>query len=165
MNSTHRPRSEAVDFAPRGSTSAIEEGAAFAPKLADGALVAAVATDAESGEVLMLAWMDREALALTLETRVAHFYSRSRKRLWRKGEESGNTLEVLEVRTDCDQDAVWLKVRTHGAGVACHTGRRTCFYRRVPLGAPSGATWSLQPVDDASAGSPGQIVVHPAKKG
>ena len=84
----------------------------------------------------MFAWMNGEALARTLETRSAHF-GRRRQALWRKGEESGNTLEVVELRTDCDQDAVWLRVRVAGRGVACHTGRRSCFYRAVQLGKPA----------------------------
>jgi phosphoribosyl-AMP cyclohydrolase len=120
-------------FAARGTPRDIEEGPAFAPKFDDAGVLAAVATDADSGDVLMLAWMDAEALALTIETGHAHFYSRSRRRLWKKGEESGNVLEVVEMRTDCDQDAVWLKVRVAGAGAACHTGRKGCFYRQVPL--------------------------------
>ena len=82
----------------------------------------------------MLAFMNAEALALTLKTRVAHFWSRSRRKLWRKGEESGNLLEVAAARTDCDQDAIRLKATVAGAGVACHTGERSCFYRSLPLG-------------------------------
>ena len=77
----------------------------------------------------MFAWMNAEALALTLETCIGHFWSRSRGRLWRKGEDSGNVLRVAEVRTDCDQDAIWLKAAWQGDGVACHTGARSCFYR------------------------------------
>jgi phosphoribosyl-AMP cyclohydrolase len=84
----------------------------------------------------MFAWMNAEALAQTLETRVGHFWSRSRNKLWKKGEESGNLLRVSELRTDCDQDALWLKVVVEGKGVACHTGERSCFYRSLPLGAP-----------------------------
>ena len=92
-------------------------------------LVTAVATDAATGELLMLAHMNAEAFARTRETRKAHFWSRSRQTLWMKGETSGNVLHVKEIRVDCDQDAVWLKVRAEGP--ACHTGRRSCFYRRV----------------------------------
>jgi phosphoribosyl-AMP cyclohydrolase len=98
-------------------------------------LITAIAIDAERGDVLMVAHMNAEALARTIATREGWFFSRSRKRLWRKGEESGNTLSVAEVRVDCDQDAVLLKVRIAGDGVACHTGYRSCFYRSVPLGA------------------------------
>jgi phosphoribosyl-AMP cyclohydrolase len=94
-------------------------------------LVPAVATDATTGEVLMLAYMNETAVRRTLEIGIAHFWSRSRGELWRKGETSGNELEVLELRVDCDQDAVWLRVRVRGDGNACHTGARSCFCRRV----------------------------------
>ena len=82
----------------------------------------------------MLAYMNDEALARTIETGEAQFWSRSRRRLWRKGEESGNTMRVVELRTDCDQDALWLKVEIGGAEACCHTGRKSCFYRAVPIG-------------------------------
>lgn len=93
-------------------------------------LVAAVAQDATSGEVLMLAWMNREALAETASSGRAVYWSRSRGRLWRKGEESGHVQYVREIRLDCDGDAVLLKVEQQG-GIACHTGRRSCFFRRL----------------------------------
>jgi len=96
---------------------------------ADG-LVPAVAQDAASGEVLMLAWMNREALALTVESGQATYWSRSRKVLWKKGETSGHVLRVLEIRIDCDADAVLLRVEST-AGIACHTGRRRCFFNRL----------------------------------
>ena len=111
----------------------VEEGLSFRPKFDADGLVTAIATDAATGEVLMLAHMNALALAKTIESGEAHYYSRSRKKLWRKGEESGHTQKVIELRVDCDQDAVWLKVEQRGPG-ACHTGRRSCFYRRVPLG-------------------------------
>jgi phosphoribosyl-AMP cyclohydrolase len=94
-------------------------------------LIAAVVTDAATGEVLMFAWMNADALSRTLATREAHFWSRSRGKLWKKGEESGNILAVEDLRVDCDQDAVLLKVRVQGDHVACHTGARSCFYRAV----------------------------------
>ena len=122
-------------FAHRGAPAEIEGGLALSPKFDADGLIPAIVTDAGSGEVLMLAWMNAEALAVTLETRVGHFWSRSRGKLWKKGEESGNLLEVSEVRTDCDQDTIWLKVAVAGDGVACHTGERSCFYRALPLGA------------------------------
>ena len=103
-------------------------------------LVPAVAQDAESGEVLMLAWMNREALERTVATREATYWSRSRAALWRKGETSGHLQEVVEVRMDCDADAVLLRVRSV-AGIACHTGRRRCFYRRLD-GEGAGARWA-----------------------
>jgi phosphoribosyl-AMP cyclohydrolase len=91
----------------------------------------AVVTDAGGGELLMVAHMNAEALALTLDTGIAHYWSRSRQKLWKKGETSGNFQTVTEMRTDCDQDALWLKVKVAGQEAACHTGRRSCFYRLV----------------------------------
>jgi phosphoribosyl-AMP cyclohydrolase len=117
------------------STKEVEEGRAFAPKFDREGLVTCVATDAASGDVLMIAHMNAEALARTVETGDAWYYSRSRRVLWRKGETSGHTQRVIEMRIDCDQDAVWIRVEQAGAG-ACHTGRRSCFYRAVPLGRP-----------------------------
>jgi phosphoribosyl-AMP cyclohydrolase len=92
-----------------------------------------VTVEAASNEVLMLAHMNAEALALTLETGIAHYWSRSRGKLWKKGETSGNLLHVDEIRTDCDQDALWLKVSVGGHDATCHTGRRSCFYRSVHM--------------------------------
>lgn len=92
-------------------------------------LVPVVAQDRRHGTLLMLAWADRDALARTLETGQAHYWSRSRQAPWRKGESSGHTQRVVEMRTDCDQDAVWIRVEQ--ADAACHTGRRSCFYRKV----------------------------------
>lgn len=109
----------------------LEAGTAFAPRFDAHGLITAVASDAASGEVLMLAYMNAEALALTLSTGEAHYYSRSRKKIWRKGETSGEVQRVSEIRTDCDQDAILLLVEQTGRGAACHTGRRSCFYRRV----------------------------------
>jgi phosphoribosyl-AMP cyclohydrolase len=119
-------------FAARGSTAEVEEGLGFAPKFDADGLITAVATDATSGDVLMVAHMNAEALRKTVETGEAWYYSRSRKRLWKKGESSGHLQRVIELRVDCDQDALWLKVEQDGPG-ACHTGRRSCFYRAVPL--------------------------------
>lgn len=121
-------------FAARGTTADVEGGAVFQPKFDADGLIPAIVTAADNGEVLMFAWMNREALRLTIESRVAHFWTRSRQKLWKKGEESGNLLDVAEIRVDCDQDVVWLKVSVRGAGVACHTGERSCFYRSVGLG-------------------------------
>lgn len=106
-----------------------ETGLALTPKYDAAGLVTAVASDSRTGELLMLAHMNEEALRLTLETGYAHFWSRSRGRLWKKGETSGHVLRVEDVRIDCDQDALWLIVQPEGP--ACHTGRRSCFYRRV----------------------------------
>ncbi len=108
----------------------LEEGRVFAPRYDGAGLIGAIVTDAAGGGVLMFAYMNAEALRLTLETGEAHFWSRSRQALWRKGETSGNRLLVEEVRTDCDQDVLWVSVKLSGEA-ACHTGRRSCFYRRV----------------------------------
>jgi phosphoribosyl-AMP cyclohydrolase len=121
-------------FAARGAPQEVERGLAFQPRFDADGLIPAIVTDAATGEVLMFAWMNAESVALTLETRIGHFWSRSRRRLWKKGEESGNLLTVTEVRTDCDQDVLWLKATVAGAGVACHTGAKSCFYRSLPLG-------------------------------
>ena len=106
-----------------------ETGLALDPRYDRDGLITAVATDAATGEVLMLAHMNAQALDETVRTGRAHFWSRSRGKLWRKGEESGNELHIVDIRIDCDQDAIWLLVRP--VGPACHTGRRSCFYRRV----------------------------------
>ncbi len=113
--------------------SAIEEGLNFAPQFGADGLITAVVTDARSGDVLMVAHMNKDALARTIESGEAWYFSRSRKQLWKKGKSSGHSQRVVELRVDCDQDALWLKVEQEGAG-ACHTGRRSCFYRVVPLG-------------------------------
>ena len=99
----------------------------------DDGLVPAIAQDAESHRVLNLAWMNREALALTIETGLAHYWSRSRGRLWRKGEQSGHVQKVKSLRLDCDADVVLMEVEQQG-GIACHTGRQSCFYRRLENG-------------------------------
>ena len=111
----------------------IEQGMTFAPKFDSNGLLSAVAVDSSNRDILMLAFMNREALAKTLETGHAHFHSRSRGRLWMKGESSGNVLKVEEILVDCDQDALVLMVRP--AGPACHTGKASCFYRRLNDGA------------------------------
>ena len=105
----------------------------MAPKFDADGLVTCVATDARSGDVLMVAHMNAQALQRTIATGEAWYFSRSRRTLWRKGETSGHLQRVVEMRIDCDQDAVWIRVEQEGAG-ACHTGRRSCFYRAVPLG-------------------------------
>jgi phosphoribosyl-AMP cyclohydrolase len=113
--------------------SEIETTNRLTPRFDSNGLIAAVAQDHVTGEVLMLAWMNAEALQLTLETGRATYWSRSRNKLWRKGEESGHVQRVVEARIDCDQDAVLLRVEQTGA--ACHTGARSCFYRRIENGA------------------------------
>ncbi len=106
-----------------------EEGLAFRPKFDASGLLTCVATDAATGDVLMVAHMNEEALRKTVASGEAWYYSRSRQALWRKGESSGHTQRVVEMRMDCDQDAVWIRVEQLGA--ACHTGRRSCFYRKI----------------------------------
>ena len=110
----------------------IEEGLAFRPKFDASGLVTCVATDATTGEVLMVAHMNDEALRKTIALGQAWYFSRSRNALWRKGETSGHVQHVIEMRMDCDQDAIWIRVEQTGA--ACHTGRRSCFYRKVDAG-------------------------------
>jgi phosphoribosyl-AMP cyclohydrolase len=131
-------------FPERGTAAEIEQGLTFQPHFDADGLIPAIVTHAVSGEVLMFAFMNAEALALTLETRVAHFWSRTRRKLWKKGEESGNLLEVAEARTDCDQDVIWLRATVAGVGVACHTGERSCFYRSLPLGEAPTAELALK---------------------
>lgn len=122
----------------------IEEGLGFQPRFDASGLVTCVATDAGSGEVLMVAHMNNEALRKTIATGEAWYFSRSRNSLWRKGETSGHVQRVVEMRMDCDQDAVWIRVEQSGA--ACHTGRRSCFYRQVTAG-EGGARLSLVDAD------------------
>ena len=111
----------------------LEEGPAFTPRFSADGLLTCVAVDAASGEVLMLAHMNAEALEKTLATGVMHYWSRSRQRLWRKGDTSGQVQNVVELRVDCDQDALLARVSVGGDGGACHTGRRSCFYRRIEV--------------------------------
>jgi phosphoribosyl-AMP cyclohydrolase len=131
----------------------LEEGSAFTPRFDASGLVTAVVTDAVDGKLLMVAHMNAEALALTLETGVAHYWSRSRNALWKKGETSGNQQQVVEVLTDCDQDAVWLRVNVLGHDATCHTGRRSCFYRTVEIGGGKArlAADGSEPLFDAEA--------------
>ena len=114
------------------TTNEREEGLAFQPKFDVSGLVTCVATDAATGDVLMVAHMNDEALRKTIASGEAWYFSRSRNALWRKGETSGHTQRVVEMRMDCDQDAIWIRVEQHGA--ACHTGRQSCFYRAVTAG-------------------------------
>lgn len=132
-------------------THELEEGARLAPRFDAQGLVPAIVTDAETGGVLMLAYMNDAALARTLETGEAHYYSRSRQALWRKGATSGQVQEVLELRIDCDQDSLWLKVRQHGSG-CCHVGYRSCFYRKAGLdqGVKAGLVTDLEKTGGAS---------------
>ncbi len=129
-------------FGARGDKEAVESGTAFQPKFDADGLIGAIVTERLSGAVLMFAHMNADALRRTIETGEGHFWSRSRGKLWRKGEESGNVLIVREIRVDCDQDAIWIIADVAGEGVACHTGRQSCFYRRLErqADAPGGVT-------------------------
>jgi phosphoribosyl-AMP cyclohydrolase len=135
-------------FAQRGSTETVEEGLVLSPKFDADGLITCVATDAQTGDVLMIAHMNAEALRRTVESGEAWYFSRSRKSLWHKGESSGHVQRVLEMRVDCDQDAVWIKVHQDGPG-ACHTGRRSCFYRAVPVGKSGALTLEFRDADKA----------------
>ena len=123
----------------------IEEGLKFRPKFDAAGLVTCVATDASTGDVLMVAHMNDEALRKTIASGEAWYFSRSRQSLWRKGESSGHTQRVVEMRLDCDQDAIWIRVEQSGA--ACHTGRRSCFYRAVTAGEGGAAGLSFVDAD------------------
>ncbi|MBK5571888.1 phosphoribosyl-AMP cyclohydrolase [Ensifer sp. 2YAB10] len=140
--------------APSSDKAELETGPAFTPRFDEKGLITAVVTDVRDGELLMVAHMNAEALALTIETGVAHYYSRSRKSLWKKGESSGNLQSVKEIRTDCDQDAIWLKVSVGGHDATCHTGRRSCFYRTV--GAENGKA-TVETTDDHRHFDPAEI--------
>ena len=115
------------------SNAQIESGEIFAPKFDADGLVTAVTVDAASGAVLMVAHMNADAITETLRSGYATYWSRSRQKLWKKGESSGELQELAGMRTDCDQDAIVMIVNQQGQGAACHTGRRTCFYRQVEL--------------------------------
>jgi phosphoribosyl-AMP cyclohydrolase len=112
----------------------LDETLAFQPRFDADGLIPAIVTDARDGTVLMFAFMNAESLRLTQETGIVHFWSRSRKALWKKGETSGEILKVTEILTDCDQDVLQVKAVPQGVGAACHTGRRSCFYRRLEGG-------------------------------
>jgi len=127
-------RMASTTFSTAPSKAALEQGETLSPRFDANGLIAAIATHADTGEVLMFAWMNAEALARTIETGEAHYFSRSRNELWHKGATSGQIQSVVEARIDCDQDAVWLKVRPQGDGGACHTGARSCFYRVIEGG-------------------------------
>ena len=127
---------EEVSLASRGGQSSVDETGEFCPKFDEHGLIPAVAIDAHTREPLMLAWMNEESLLQTLSIGEAVYYSRSRQELWHKGATSGHTQTVLEIRTDCDQDALIMYVEQQGAG-ACHTGRPSCFYRTISPGDPA----------------------------
>jgi phosphoribosyl-AMP cyclohydrolase len=132
-------------FAKRRTIEQVEEGAELAPKFDEHGLIPAVATDHASGELLMVGYMNAEALARTIETGEAHYFSRSRQVLWHKGGTSGLVQKVMELLIDDDQDCVWLRVDIAG-GASCHVGYRSCFYRSIPTGADAAMTASKGPL-------------------
>ena len=119
-------------FEKAASKQVLEEGLVLAPRFDAAGLITCVTTEADSGEVLMVAHMNAEALSRTIESGQAWYWSRSRQALWHKGDTSGQIQTVVEMRIDCDQDAIWLRVKVAGDGGCCHTGRKTCFYRLQP---------------------------------
>ncbi len=118
-------------FGKRGVSHDVETSEVFTPKFDDSGLIPAIVQDATSGEVIMFAFMNIQALEKTITTGTAHYWSRSRNKLWLKGETSGETQEIVEIRTDCDQDVILIRVNVQGRGATCHTGKRACFYRQV----------------------------------
>ncbi len=136
-----------LPFATPGTRAAVEEGDVFMPKFDAAGLITAVAVDAGSNRVLMVAHMNADALARTLESGQAWYWSRSRGELWLKGATSGQIQTVVDIRVDCDQDCLLLRVTVGGDGGCCHTGRRACFYRRVEA-SPDGGPARLLPATD-----------------
>ena len=130
-------------FPRSSSTRDLEEGLALTPRFDANGLITCVTTHADTGDVLMVAHMNTEALKLTIQTGEAWYWSRSRKALWHKGDTSGQVQHVVEMRIDCDQDALWLKVRVAGDGGCCHTGRQSCFYRLQPIANGEGSLLPL----------------------
>jgi phosphoribosyl-AMP cyclohydrolase len=143
-------------FSPRRSIEQVEEGTELAPKFDDRGLIPVVTTDHASGELLMHGYMNAEALTKTIETREAHYFSRSRNALWHKGATSGLVQHVRALLIDDDQDCVWLRVDVAGTGASCHVGYRSCFYRAVPLGADSAGA-ALQFTEQEKVFDPGAV--------
>jgi len=144
-------------FAARLSVEQVEEGQDFAPKFDVDGLIACVTTDADTSDVLMVGYMNTEALQRTIETGEAHYWSRSRQCLWQKGATSGLTQAVVELRIDDDQDAVWLRVNVAGSGASCHVGYRSCFYRSAPVGDTSKGPYALVYHEDSKTFDPNQV--------
>ena len=144
-------------FRERGSIESVETGLDFMPKFDAQGLIPAIATDVTTGEILMFAFMNADALAETINTRKAVYWSRSRNKIWRKGETSGNVQNVLEIRTDCDQDVIWIKVQMQGHDAACHVGYRSCFHRALPKSAKTGSDIKLIRTEDAPSFDPGEV--------
>ena len=140
--------------APSSDKSELEGEGLFTPKFDSNGLITAIVTDARDNTLLMVAHMNAQALSLSIETGIAHYYSRSRSKLWKKGETSGNVQSIVEMRTDCDQDAILLRVNVAGDDATCHTGRRSCFYRSVKL---TDGTAKLTIVDDHRHFDPDEV--------
>ncbi len=146
-----------MNFAKRLSVEQVEEGNQLAPKFDGSGLLPVVTTDAQSGEVLMLGYMNAEALAMTIETGEAHYWSRSRKTLWHKGATSGLVQKIVDIRIDDDQDAIWLKVDVAGSGASCHVGYRSCFYRSIPTGTSPSPSLKLRFREDGKTFDPADV--------
>jgi phosphoribosyl-AMP cyclohydrolase len=144
-------------FARRVSVRQVEEGTGLAPKFDENGLLPVVTTACDSGEVLMLGYMNEEALARTIATGEAHYWSRSRGALWHKGATSGLVQTVVDMRIDDDQDAIWLSVRVAGSGASCHVGYRSCFYRSIPIGAEPTPGLELRFREDEKVFDPGEV--------
>lgn len=142
-------------YHPRQSVAQVEEGRELAPKFDADGLIPVVTTDYDTGELLMHAYQNAEALERTIRSGEAWYYSRSRRCLWRKGATSGLVQKVRELRIDDDQDAVWLRVTVAGSGASCHVGYRSCFYRRVPTGAAAGR--ALEFLEDDKTFDPAEV--------
>lgn len=144
-----------LEFKVRRSVEQVEESTDFAPKFGADGLLPCITTDAGTGEVLMLGWMNADALRRTVETGEAHYFSRARQVLWHKGATSGLVQKVVEARIDDDQDAIWLRVEVTGSGASCHVGYRSCFYRAVPVGSEAGQPLVFR--EDAKTFDPGEV--------
>jgi phosphoribosyl-AMP cyclohydrolase len=144
-------------MAERSSVAFVEEGAFLAPKFDRDGLIPVVTTDAQSGDVLMLGFMNAEALRRSIETREAHYWSRSRGALWRKGATSGLVQRIVDMRIDDDQDAIWLRVSLERLGASCHVGYRSCFFRSVTMDPPGEAPVSLSFTETERVFDPQQI--------
>lgn len=155
MSTTDRSGAN-LEFAPRQSVEEVEEGNRLSPKFDRDGLMPVVTTDAGTGDVLMLGFMNEEALRRTIATGEAHYWSRSRKALWHKGATSGLTQKIVEMRIDDDQDAVWLRVQVAGSGASCHVGFKSCFYRAVPMETAKGAV-VLSFTEDAKTFDPKEV--------
>jgi phosphoribosyl-AMP cyclohydrolase len=157
MNIQNPAQSHTAVFAPRQSVEQVEEGDVLSPKFDADGLISCVTSDTVTGDVLMLGYMNSEALTLTIATGEAHYWSRSRKMLWRKGAVSGLVQKVEELRIDDDQDAIWMRVSVNGSGASCHVGYRSCFYRRLPLGQTPGPDLRLSFTESGKTFDPLQV--------